>query len=745
MLSRLNANLNIRARIQAGFATIIVLLVALGGFAAYTFNSVAEDFRESARLARAMTAVTQVGSSAVQLRQAGDAFLRDASEANLKRLAEVEEGAVRTFAHADRLVTVPAPRKMLKEAEALFETFRQNLSKAVALRQTRDREVSMTMRPIAGLVMTSMNDVVAASFKSNDYRLSAMAGAANAHLLLARFNVSSYLLNGDQVLADTADRELAAFVEALKPVREAASGDLRDTVDSVMFEAPKYREAFKRVARAAADTNRIAGAENAVVANALRQKLDETMQAQDISFEDGVAALQRAIGNTLLAIAGACGIAVILGFGFAILISRGIARPITAMTDAMASLAGGNLDVGIPALDRKDEIGGMGQALVVFRDAAVANVRIEREAAEARAAAEVERERSQAEAIGQERAMVCASIGQGLSALAAKDLSYRLDDNLPEAYAKLQSDFNHAVEQLAVAMQSVMTGAQAMTAGAGEINSAADDLSKRTEQQAASLEETAAALDQITATGKKAAEGANHAREVVTVAQADAERTGAVVRRTVEAMGDIEKSAQQINQIIGVIDEIAFQTNLLALNAGVEAARAGEAGRGFAVVASEVRALAQRSADAAKEIKGLISTSSSQVAEGVDLVAETGKALERILAQVSDINKVVVDIAAGAQEQATGLSQVNAAINQMDQATQQNASMVEQSTAASHSLAQESNALSNLIAQFNVGAKARGPVSRPQAKAPRVEMRTVASKPRSNAVPKESADDWQDF
>jgi methyl-accepting chemotaxis protein len=235
------------------------------------------------------------------------------------------------------------------------------------------------------------------------------------------------------------------------------------------------------------------------------------------------------------------------------------------------------------------------------------------------------------------------------------------------------------------------------------VTSSADALSRRTEQQASSLEETAAALDEITATGKKAAEGASHARDIVSHARGDAERASVVVRRTVEAMGNIEKSAHQINHIIGVIDEIAFQTNLLALNAGVEAARAGDAGRGFAVVASEVRALAQRSAEAAKEIKGLISASSEQVVEGVDLVAQTGKSLEHILVQVNEINRVIVDIAAGAQEQATGLTQVNSAINQMDQTTQQNAAMVEETTAASHALAQESRQLADLVGLFSIG------------------------------------------
>ncbi|MBV8473060.1 MAG: chemotaxis protein, partial [Hyphomicrobiales bacterium] len=224
---------------------------------------------------------------------------------------------------------------------------------------------------------------------------------------------------------------------------------------------------------------------------------------------------------------------------------------------------------------------------------------------------------------------------------------------------------------------------------------------------------------------KKSAEGAAHAREVVASADEDAKKSAIVVRQAVKAMDGIVKSARQISQIIGVIDEIAFQTNLLALNAGVEAARAGEAGRGFAVVASEVRALAQRSAEAAKEIKGLISTSTAQVSQGVDLVAETGRSLERIMAQVTEINTVVVEIAVGAQEQATGLQQVNTAINQMDQVTQQNASMVEESTAASHSLSQEASQLLNLIGQFQM-ERASG-AREAQKAAPRFSGRSKAA------------------
>jgi len=245
-------------------------------------------------------------------------------------------------------------------------------------------------------------------------------------------------------------------------------------------------------------------------------------------------------------------------------------------------------------------------------------------------------------------------------------------------------------------------GTVGIQTGSSEISQAADDLSRRTEQQAAALEQTAAALDQITATVRKTADGATHAREVVGTAKNDATRSGEIVHGAVSAMNEIEASAKQISQIIGVIDEIAFQTNLLALNAGVEAARAGEAGRGFAVVAQEVRALAQRSAEAAKEIKSLITASTNQVDQGVQLVGQAGKALERIVSQVAEINTVVIEIAASAQEQSTGLAQVNTAINQMDQVTQQNAAMVEESTAASHSLQHEANDLARLLGRFQL-------------------------------------------
>ncbi len=246
-------------------------------------------------------------------------------------------------------------------------------------------------------------------------------------------------------------------------------------------------------------------------------------------------------------------------------------------------------------------------------------------------------------------------IGSGLTRLAAKDLTFRISERLPAAYQALKEDFNAAMDQLEGVIRSVSDSTQTINSGTQEISSASDDLSRRTESQAASLEETAAAVAEITAKVRQAAAGAAEARTVVATAREEAAKSGDIVKRAITSMNGIERSSQQITQIIGVIDEIAFQTNLLALNAGVEAARAGDAGRGFAVVAQEVRALAQRSADAAKEIKMLIQASQVEVGQGVALVGETGQSLERIVERVMEISALVNTIAASAEEQPRGL------------------------------------------------------------------------------------------
>ncbi|MBU6442878.1 MAG: HAMP domain-containing protein [Alphaproteobacteria bacterium] len=431
-----------------------------------------------------------------------------------------------------------------------------------------------------------------------------------------------------------------------------------------------------------------------------------------------------------------------------VLATRADVRKIAGATE---TLAGGDNDIDLGALARKDEFGAIIRSLTIFRDNQVRMIRMRQEQEEARAATT------------REQKHVVSSLAAALDHLAGGDLTFRLNEEFSGEYAKLREDFNAAIKRLDDTLCLIWQVTTNVQTGSAEITQAADDLSRRTEHQAATLEQTAATLDEITATVKKTADGALHARQAVATAKDDAVRSGQVVDDAVQAMHEIETSAGQIGQIVSVIDEIAFQTNLLALNAGVEAARAGDAGKGFAVVASEVRALSQRSAGAAREIKSLINTSTTKVTQGVNLVGEAGSALMRIVSQVSDINDSIDQIAASAQEEATSVAQVNIAITDMDNFTQQNAAMVEQSTAASHSLAGEADELVSLLGGFRVTAtrlqEGKVAPARPAAarKAPPSPVRsTPAARPALKATSRagkalakapDSApqDDWQEF
>ncbi|MBB5747359.1 globin-coupled sensor protein [Brevundimonas variabilis] len=352
---------------------------------------------------------------------------------------------------------------------------------------------------------------------------------------------------------------------------------------------------------------------------------------------------------------------------------------------------------GVTAETTAGELGALVKATLLDMDLAISVY------LESLDAVETKRQLEEAE----QQNVLLTALADGLKRLASGDLTSRLEVEVDGRFQGVKDDFNTTIATLAETIASISGSANAVLTGSEEIAAASDDMSKRSEQQAASLEETAAALEEITVTVNRTADGSRQAAEAVASAKADAQASGQVVERAIAAMGEIEKSSAEITQIIGVIDEIAFQTNLLALNAGVEAARAGDAGRGFAVVAQEVRALAQRSAEAAKEIKGLISTSSKQVSHGVSLVGETGDSLGRIVQQVAAIDGLVSEISSSAQEQASSLGQVNSAVNQMDQMVQQNAAMVEESTAAAFALKTEATELQGLVSSFRIDADAR--------------------------------------
>lgn len=394
------------------------------------------------------------------------------------------------------------------------------------------------------------------------------------------------------------------------------------------------------------------------------------------------APLDALILEMLLVGAGLAAAATLAGIWFA----RSLTRPLDRLSGAISAIGNGDYAAAIADTDRGDELGTIANVLSGLRDK-LATARL----------AEEERERLQAEL-----ARVVDALSTGLQDLSAGDLTRPIQTRFADGYEPLRQAFNGSVETLAQTVTRVIEAAKSIRGRSDQLNSASEDLSRRTENQAAALEQTAAALDEMTASVKSAADGAREVETIVAAARKQAEDSGAVVQGAVAAMDEIKKSSEQISQIIGAIDDIAFQTNLLALNAGVEAARAGDAGRGFAVVASEVRALAQRSSSAAREIKTLIATSGQHVGRGVEQVGKAGEALQNIVGSVANISSLVSRIASGSEEQSTGLNEINVGVTQLDQVTQQNAAMVQEASAAVQALLKEARDLGDRVSRFRV-------------------------------------------
>ncbi len=417
-------------------------------------------------------------------------------------------------------------------------------------------------------------------------------------------------------------------------------------------------------------------------------------QAQEVGKEDS----ERSAQLSLLAMV----VGTVLAIFGGLMLVETLRGPLRRVTEVMKRLADGDLEVKIEGRERGDEIGDMVRSVTVFRDAAVENVRLEQDATAARelSNAEAERRATERARIAGEQRQALTALSEVLGQLAEGDLERSMDENLPEDFIEMARTYNQAVEALRATLADVRSTAEEIDGGTGNLASSADDLARRTEQQAAALEESSRALRHLSEIVRSTADSARQTSVSVNETEEFAVRSGEVVARAVDAMGEISRSSDKIATIIGVIDEIAFQTNLLALNAGVEAARAGEAGRGFAVVAQEVRELAQRCAGAAREIKGLISASSTQVENGVHLVEQTGSALSEIIGHITDVRKLVAQISAATGEQSTGISEVTKAVAEVELITQRNAAMVEENNAEIHGLRQRVETLSEKIERF---------------------------------------------
>ncbi|MDP9839060.1 methyl-accepting chemotaxis protein [Neorhizobium huautlense] len=527
-----------------------------------------------------------------------------------------------------------------------------------------------------------------------------------ASMLMLRRHEKDFMLRGDASYLKKHDAETETFTTLVKEAFRPGAQRSR-----VMDALEVYRSAFRFYAEAS-----LKEAQSQKAVTAAYQALEPQVQVVSAAYEtkrEATLAENTRVAERNLMIAAGLVLAAIIALGLGVwLIGRSITRPVVAMTAAMRKLAGGQTDLTIPSLKCRNEFGAMAGALDTFREAAIANRRLEEEAAEARANAEGERVRLQRQAEAEARARLMQAtegLAEGLRRLAGGDLAFELTEPFAPDFENLRGDLNQTVARLGEVMASIAHSAHAIDGGSREIAGSANDLSSRTEQQAASLEETASALEQITANVRNSSKRSQDANRIAGEANVSAGQTRVLVTEALEAMGRIEASSSRIAGIIGVIDEIAFQTNLLALNAGVEAARAGEAGRGFAVVAQEVRSLAGRSADAAREIKELIRVSGVEVKDGVRSVRETGEALTGIGSRVEAINIEVEAIALSAREQSVGLGEINTAVNLLDQNTQHNAAMVEENNAASALLMSEAQRLRDLVGMFRLTeGKAQG-------------------------------------
>jgi methyl-accepting chemotaxis protein len=546
---------------------------------------------------------------------------------------------------------------------------------------------------------------------------------------MANFRKGAELYPASKATSERFQSQLAAIEQAIAPVVVAGLKDDRDQATKLMADVD---------VKLATLVNEI------VTFNTGLAKTMGTASAEVSADSSRAIVMNYAIGVLALAI----------GLALALWISMfKIAKPLARLGQSMGALANGNLDGEIEGQSRGDEVGTMAKAVQVFKDNALALRESEAQAAQQRRVAEEERARNEAaraEAARQVAAVVD-GLGAGLERLAKGDLTYRVTDHWAAEYKKIQEDFNGAIGQLQEMMSGIASSTSEVSNAAAEISTATTDLSQRTEEQAASLEETSASMEEISVTVKKNAENARHANELTRNTQGVAGRGGEVVAQAVSAMALIEESSRKIADIISVIDEIARQTNLLALNAAVEAARAGEAGRGFAVVASEVRSLAQRSSQAAKDIKDLIVNSSGQVQDGVALVNRAGDSLKEIVESIKAVADIVSDIATASAEQATGIDQVNKALAQMDEVTQQNSAMVEENAATARTLEQQAGHMDERIGTFRLDGSAKGQVVTPMVKRPVAPVKKAVAAPRgarqmqaklATAVAK---DEWEEF
>ncbi len=744
----------IGARIFAGFGLILVLLGGLVWLGYDGLEKAQDGLKDYARISNNTIFVVGIARTAEQLRRQVVNYSATGDEATLKLVTGISDQLREQLEQFGSRTRNPPRKKLTADLKQLFETYMRGFQDLVAARQGLDRLVERKLNPTGADIRTKYSEIMRRAMADGNTAEAAQTGLTLEALMLARIQVLRFLVTPDDKIATEAQTRMATYERSGKELATKLQDPARRKLaEEASVLLSTYVEAFAEVRKTAGALEALVRKTLPEIGNTFGRVADQLRESQmglntapdhyvgsQKSAEEKTDAQVEAIQDTSLEFGLG---ALVLGMVLAWLIARSITRPVASMTGAMTRLADGDLAVSVPALADRDEIGDMAKAVQVFKENAVEKVRMD-EAEQKRLEAErkaAEAQRAREAVIGQEIAALIDAVSKGdlssridlagkdgfyktmseginrltdtvqgaiadiarvLGALAEGDLNQRISKDYHGAFDQLKTDVNATSAKLGEIVGQISEATEAISQASAEVSSGSADLAERTEQQASSLEETAAAMEEMGATVRSNADNATSANQMAISTKGAAEQGGVLAGSAIEAMKRIEQSARKITDIIGVIDEIAFQTNLLALNAAVEAARAGDAGKGFAVVAQEVRILAQRSAQASKEIKALILASDNEVRDGVEMVKKAGAALGGIAEGVNKVAAVIADIATASSEQATALEEINAAVAGLDEMTQKNAALVEETTAAAQAMSGQASDLRQQMAFFKL-------------------------------------------
>ncbi|NYZ17855.1 HAMP domain-containing protein [Azospirillum sp. RWY-5-1] len=746
--SSFSGRFKVGTRIYTGFGLILALLTVVAAIGYLALGSAQTGFDRYASISDNSLRIAELGRDVSDMRRNVVGFIHTGSQDSVAQVRKLQERLRTTMRDAVAATTNAERRANLDRMQRVFDAYSTNFDKLVVLRARRDELVEKQLNVMGQKARQNLTRIIETAMADGDFEAAALAGQAQERLMLSRIGNMRFLASPSEKAADEVKTRNAAFNTVIGRLAERLHNPERKALAAEADQiAERYLQAFIAVSAAVFDADRLVSDVMVPEAEEFAQLADRTIDLQSAARTDllSTTSAEMAAGRTGdLTVAS---VVIVLGIFLAFAVSRSIVRPVQGMTSAMQRLAGGDLAVDVPATADRDEIGEMAKSVLVFKENAIEKKRMadaEAERLEAERRAD-EAQRARERAIGEEIAAlidgvsrgdlsrrldlagkdgfyrtmaeginrltdtvanVITDLGEVLSALAAGDLDKRVARDYQGAFQRVKDDVNATSAKLAEIVGQITTAADTIASASAEVSAGSSDLADRTEQQASSLEETAASMEELGATVRSNAENAQRANRMAADARKAAENGGGVAGSAIAAMKRIESASRKITDIIGVIDEIAFQTNLLALNAAVEAARAGDAGRGFAVVAQEVRQLAQRSAQASKEIKALILDSDGQVRDGVELVKSAGDALNGIVDGVQQVAALIAEMASASTEQATALDEINATIAQMDEMTQKNAALVEEATAAAQAMAGQAGDLKEHVSFFKLARRA---------------------------------------